>query len=37
MALRLISPQAVDHAGLGHAERKPILHRLLQSDIELRN
>ncbi len=36
MALRLVAVQAVDHRGLGYAQGEPILHFLLQVDIELR-
>src|SRR5580692_159611 len=35
MALRLVSFEAVDRAGLGHAEGKPILDLLLQGQVEL--
>src|SRR5580704_16449008 len=35
MALGLIPLETVDHARLGHAERKPILDVLLQGYVEL--
>src|SRR5579883_3537003 len=36
MALRRVAVQPVDHRRLGDAERQPILHLLLQRDIEPR-
>src|SRR5271165_1887614 len=36
MALRCISFQAVYHCRFGHAEREPILHRVLQGKVERR-
>ena len=36
MALGLVPLEAVHHARLGYAEREPILHVLLQRDVELR-
>ena len=36
MALGLVPLEAVHHPGLGYAEREPVLHFLLQGDVELR-
>src|SRR5262245_24770931 len=37
MALRPASLEAVDHRGLGHAERQPVRNLTLQRDVELRD
>src|SRR5271165_1544045 len=35
MALGLVPLEAINHAGLGYAEREPILYVPLQRDVEL--